>query len=229
MRRRGFTLVELMVVIAIIGMLVGLLIPAVQASCAAARRTQCINNLRQVGIGIHMFANSHHGRFPETIHANIYGSPSKSWVYTLAPYMEDVDAIRVCPDDPNGEKWLEQKGTSYLINEFVAVQSPESVLFLHKMQETSKCIVIFEGGDKRNADDEHVHCSTWYSPLKVSRGIDYVWAFMTASEFKADRHLGDTSNYLYADGHVETIGMETVYRWVENDMAQGTNFAQPAK
>jgi prepilin-type N-terminal cleavage/methylation domain-containing protein/prepilin-type processing-associated H-X9-DG protein len=229
MRKRAFTLVELMVVIAIVGMLVGLLIPAVQASRATARRTQCANNLRQIGLGIHMFANSNHGRFPETIHSNVYGQPSKSWVYTLAPHMENVDNVRVCPDDPNGEKWLEKKGTSYVINEFVSVPSPEAVLYLHKMLETSKTIVVFEGGDKRDPDDEHVHCATWYTALKVSKGIDFVWAFMTSKEFKPDRHMGETANYLYADGHVETIAMQTIYQWVQDDMTNGTNFAQPKK
>lgn len=101
-RRRGFTLVELLVAIAIIGMLVALLLPAVQAARESARRTQCMNNLKQLGIAMQLFHDAR-GHFPSAYESgggdtSIMGEPDPqtrdrgpgwAWGVQLLPYAEE--------------------------------------------------------------------------------------------------------------------------------------------
>jgi prepilin-type N-terminal cleavage/methylation domain-containing protein/prepilin-type processing-associated H-X9-DG protein len=93
--RKGFTLIELLVVIAIIGVLIALLLPAVQSAREAARRAQCVNNLKQIGLAIHNYADVHN-RFPigrGTRPPRPYDITSRynySGFSMLLPYLEQV-------------------------------------------------------------------------------------------------------------------------------------------
>ncbi|MBQ7813012.1 MAG: DUF1559 domain-containing protein, partial [Thermoguttaceae bacterium] len=70
-KNKGFTLVELLVVIAIIGILVGLLLPAIQAAREAANRMQCGNNIRQLVLATHSYADAH-GTLPSYAYGDDY-------------------------------------------------------------------------------------------------------------------------------------------------------------
>ncbi len=119
-QRHGFTLVELLVVIAIIGILIAMLLPAIQSVRGAARRTECMNNIRQLGIALHNYAGSFDA-FPPA-HTELH-----SWTGIILDYIEQTNvgdlydrtknwshpnnqaAIRriiptfLCPSNPNGE------------------------------------------------------------------------------------------------------------------------------
>ena len=85
-RKSAFTLVELLVVIAIIGMLIALLLPAVQAAREAARRMTCTNHLKQVGLAVHTFHDAHRG-LPPYNNGNVSGRGASFWIFIL-PFVE---------------------------------------------------------------------------------------------------------------------------------------------
>jgi prepilin-type N-terminal cleavage/methylation domain-containing protein len=86
--RVGFTLIELLVVIAIIGVLIGLLIPAVQSAREAARRTQCTNNLKQVGVAMHNYLSTHATFPPIVVLPRVRTTQPWSGLTRLLPYIE---------------------------------------------------------------------------------------------------------------------------------------------
>lgn len=134
--RRGFTLVELLVVIAIIGVLISLLLPAVQAARAAARRLQCANGMKQMGLALHNYASAHSGMFPagcpDPPRSSSSGRPGL-FIHML-PYIEQQEVFDsidlaadtsmhethrytiipnyICPDWPYDRLWYNQT-TSY--------------------------------------------------------------------------------------------------------------------
>jgi prepilin-type N-terminal cleavage/methylation domain-containing protein/prepilin-type processing-associated H-X9-DG protein len=96
-QRRGFTLIELLVVIAIIGVLVGLLLPSVQAARESGRRAACINHLRQIGIGLHNYADGHKA-FPVGWPPGGAMQAEWGWPALLLPMLEEqslYDALGV--------------------------------------------------------------------------------------------------------------------------------------
>jgi prepilin-type N-terminal cleavage/methylation domain-containing protein/prepilin-type processing-associated H-X9-DG protein len=104
-RKRGFTLVELLVVIGIIAILMSMLMPALSRAKQKANRVNCLNNIRQVSMSAGMYAGDHDGEYPRRL------SLTNSWIFQLEPYYKTKKVLK-CPAD----KWTEWR--SFLINGF---------------------------------------------------------------------------------------------------------------
>jgi prepilin-type N-terminal cleavage/methylation domain-containing protein/prepilin-type processing-associated H-X9-DG protein len=236
LRRRAVTLVELLVVVAIIGILAAALLPAIQQARAAARRVTCKNNMRQIGLAFLQYANTHRGYFPEFV-LNVENRPqSRSWVYSLAPYVESVDAIRLCPDHPKGDESVLDKGSSFIANIYLVrnqihvtrlvngaqvFKPDQSFRKLTRIKATSKTIMFFELSHRAGADHsrEYASVNAWFNDPNLRDGT--IFRHMQF-DVQTNRHDGG-AHYLYADGHVDLIDEAQIADWCR----EGINFARP--
>ncbi len=225
----GFTLVELLTVMAIMILLAALLLPALQRALVAARRSTCASNMRQIGIAVMQYIADHDGRFPQTRHS---ADETESWIFTLAPYLGEVDEIRISPADPQGAERRRRGATSYILNDIVVdpltdpfgnplpggygklslIQAPSSTLL---------AVVISDDSGAGPAND-HTHTRTWTSFNRFLADVE------------PDRHrVGErdptrtrgNAPYLYVDGSVRIHDAEDIKSLFD----AGRNIGEPGE
>ena len=132
--RTAFTLIELLVVIAIIGVLVGLLLPAVQQAREAARRNSCGNNLKQIGLGFHNFADANK-KFPSAWPIVAQGGagteyPGHGWSIQIMPFMEMTSEYETITANTNSKVawWMQAPALAVVDSPIPAFQCPSDTL-----------------------------------------------------------------------------------------------------
>ncbi len=230
-KARAFTLIELMVVVAILGLLISILLPAMGQAREAANAAKCLANMRNMGLATMLYANDNDEQLPTAglSHGGHNVDEQGSWLHLLEPYCGDQLLYR-CPSDHSihfdiplqegGRLRQVSYATNYYLDPEFASASPQyrGLNVLSRIKRPAKVVFIcelVEAGEFAAAD--HIHANQWI--------IDPV--NKPAEQVATERHSG-RSNYAFLDGHAETLSLHEVYqfdsansspgnlKWVEN-------------
>ena len=174
-------------------------------------------------------ADENDGWLPTTTHGN---PTNASWIYQLAPALGGVEKIRACPADPQADARLAVLGTSYLMNEYTAVDAVDPFGFtdpsdsfrrLDALAHPTETITVFECANAQGASifNDHTHSRNWLN------GWNSVLVDIQPDRHRAGGPSGDGSsgpaNYLFADGHASALQAAPLKQRIQS----GDNFAKP--
>jgi len=235
-RSRGFTLIELLVVLAVIAVLMAILLPALGLARIHAKRVGSASNLRQIGLALEVYVEDNRGFFPESSHGLTgQAARQRSWIFTLSPYLGDVNDVRVCPADPKRQERLAYPTSSYILNEYIVVDAVDpfgqmsgaSYRNKYRLQRPAATITTFVGADALSPalTSDHTHSRLWFLP-PPNVPWDTLRKDIQPDRFRGRQAADNTSGsslYLYADAHVENLKAKAV-----KDLAdRGQDFSKP--
>jgi prepilin-type N-terminal cleavage/methylation domain-containing protein len=189
--RTAFTLVELLVVMGILTVLVGIMLPAIGQARMSARNLQCKNNLRQIALGFHLYAEAHRDRFPTDLPDDPDDEP---WYSQVAPFLENSQNVFRCPLDPEVDD-IEEGGTSYgWRDETVLLPSGELSDRIIDRVASSSLVLVFD----RSAG--------WHVPGKINVAtIGAATMTLDETQFEEDLLLNVKSGNFFSASDVEDI------------------------
>lgn len=221
-RRNAFTLIELLVVIAIISILAAILFPVFARARENARRSSCMSNLKQVGLGVMMYVQDYDETYPLSYNSN---NPSSSrlryWTGVTAPYTKSTQVF-FCPSSPiivdmsTFPTYGSYGASGNIFKSITSTSSPIVPIKVASVVSAAATYMILDAPDYTFAPPTSVAATTYhtYLPGLGSAGGDCPAAtFAGYPDYLADCQSGrhfDGVNITFADGHVKWLKGEIV-------------------
>lgn len=216
--RRGFTLVEVLVVIAVVAILSSILMPVFGRARAAARGTACVSNLRQIGQAFSMYTQDWDSYLPGAAPYVSVATPSRAWMVALQPYMVDR-RVWVCPENV-------VPAPSYAYNtllgypRLMGMAYGEGGLSVEAISLPSNTILAYDTPNLRVEANNLNGASSGYGVTVMPGQLSErhpLWesSFRERVHWQRPRHH-DGNNIVFADGHAEWVRLTVRNPWGRN-------------